>query len=111
MLTLTVQYQFFCSWSTFRGRHKDPLLPLEMCSNWRWEEGWGWVSAGGREGGLRMVAPSPVLLGVEVVRGDARTHVAPAPARTLDLPSVFSFVCYSLFLISFPLAAKLNKDQ
>jgi hypothetical protein len=68
-----------------------------------------WWNRGG--GGLRMVAPSPVLLGVEVVRGNAETHVAPAPARTQDLPSVFSFACYSLFLISFPLAAKLNRDQ
>jgi hypothetical protein len=39
------------------------------------------------------------------------THAAPVPAVTLDLLPLFSFVRYSLFLISPPLAAKLDKDR
>ncbi len=38
MLTL-ISVFLLLIYCTFRGRHKDPLLPLEMCSNWRWEEG------------------------------------------------------------------------
>jgi hypothetical protein len=59
-----------------------------------------------------MVAPSPVLLDVEVRGGeDAKTHAALAPMRTLDLLSLFSFVLLFAFLISLPFAAKLHKDR